>query len=296
MTVITLSTVGYEEVHRLDSVGRLFTVGVIITGFGTLVYAAATLSTMYTSGQATVHLHQARGRRMRHAIRDHVIVVGFGRVGQAAAGAVRDLDRPCLVIDRDPALEHEILEAGFLAFTGDATNEADLAEAGIERATALVAAAEDDDINLVVTLTARALRPNLRIVSRVNEAGWRDRIIRAGADVAQSPYRSYGMSLAASALTPAVLEVHSLPVPGLATEEIEVSTGSPLVGRSLSGVGEDNPEIFVIGLRRDRRFQRWHELEGAVAPGDVLVVLGAPEHLWELARRSAIISDHRPGG
>src|SRR5579875_88737 len=198
MTVITLSTVGYGEVRPLDPVGRLFTIGVIIAGFGTLAYAGAVLTTVFTSGEIADHLRRARITRMRHATEDHIIVVGFGRVGQAAARAVAELGRPCLVLERNGELEEEITAAGYAAMIGDATNEDDLREAGILRASALIAAAEEDAINLVVTLTARALRPDLRIISRVNEARWQDRILRAGASVAQSPYRSYGLSLAAS--------------------------------------------------------------------------------------------------
>jgi voltage-gated potassium channel len=286
MTVITLSTVGYGEVHHLDSAGRLFTIGVIVASFGTLVYAAAMVTELFTSGRAIKHLNQARGRRMRHALEGHVIVVGFGRVGQAVAGGVRDQGVPCLVLDRSAEHEAAIRSAGCVALVGDATDEADLVEAGLNRARALVAAAEQDDINLVITLTARALRPDLRIVSRVNEEGWRDRIMRAGADVAQSPYPSYGLSLASSATSHDILDMHSLPLLGLGTEEIEVSAHSPLVGRRLSELGSAAPGVHVIGLRRDQRLQRWHDVEGDVRVGDVLVALGTPDFLSALAREA----------
>jgi voltage-gated potassium channel len=284
MTVITLSTVGYGEVHRLDSAGKVFTIGVIVASFGTLVYAAAMVTELFTSGRAIEHLNQARGRRMRHALEDHVIVVGFGRVGQAVAVGVRQQGVPCLVIDRSAEHEEAIREAGCVSMVGDATDEGDLVDAGLHRARALVAAAEQDDINLVITLTARALRSDLRIVSRVNEAGWRDRIVRAGADVAQSPYPSYGLSLASSAISPDILGVHSLPLLGLGTEEIEVSAGSPLVGRRLSDLGEAARGVHLVGLRRDQVLQPWHDVEGDIRAGDVLVALGTPDHLRALSR------------
>jgi len=286
MTVITLSTVGYGEVHHLDSAGRLFTIGVIIASFGTLVYAAAMVTELFTTGRAIKHLNQARGRRMRHALEDHVIVVGFGRVGQAVAIGVRGQGVPCLVIDRSAEHEAAIRDAGCVAMVGDATDEADLAEAGLQRARALVAAAEQDDINLVITLTARALRADLRIVSRVNEAGWRDRIVRAGADVAESPYPSYGLSLASSAIRPDILDMHLLPLLGFGTEEIEISADSPLVGRRLSELGESANGVHVIGLRRAQRLQRWHDVEGDIRAGDILVALGTPELLRALARQA----------
>jgi voltage-gated potassium channel len=283
MAVITLSTVGYSEVHRLDTAGRIFTMGVIVAGFGTFVYAATTLTNLFTSGEAVAHLRRSRGKRMRRDIGHHVIVVGFGLVGQAVARGVRELERPCVVMDRDPSREQSIQDAGHVAMIGDATDERDLLEAGIQRAEALVAAADTDEVNLLVTLTARALCRDLRIVSRVNGAEWLDRMTRAGADVALSPYNSYGMSLAASAVTPAVLDVHNLPLLGLGTEEVEVSDGSPLVGQTLSTVSQAHPGVLVVGLRRDNRLHRWHDLDGAIAPGDVLVALGTPVSLGEFA-------------
>jgi|SRR5579875_302310 len=286
MTVITLSTVGYEEVHPLDAAGKLFTMAVLVAGFATLVYAGSNLTTLFTTGAAAEHLRQARERRMRHALERHVIVVGFGRVGQAVARAVVDLGCPCLVIDKNPELREQMAAAGIVPLVGDATNETDLVEAGIHRACALVAAANDDAVNLVVTLTARAVRRDLRIVSRVNEAAWRDRIVQAGADLAESPYQSYGMSLAGAAVNPGVLDVHPLPVLGLATEEIAVGAGSPLVGRLLPELAATRPEVLILGLRRAQRFHRWHDVEGAVAPGDVLLALGTPDALRELAAQS----------
>jgi voltage-gated potassium channel len=283
MTVITLSTVGYEEVHPLGHGGQIFTIFVIIASFGTFVYAATQITELFSSGSAVEHLRESRGRRMRNEMEGHVIVVGFGRVGQAAAKSLADLGTPCLVMDRNGNVAQEIREMGCVPMVGDATDEGDLVEAGIHRAIALVAAAEQDDINLVITLTARALRPDLRIVSRVNEAGWRDRIVRAGADVALSPYPSYGISLATSAISPGVLDFHALPLLGLGTEEIEIPAESAYVGRQLGDLSRAHAGVHIVGLRRDRRLQRWTDVAGEVRGGDVLVALGTPDSLRSLA-------------
>jgi len=282
MTVITISTVGYNEVHTLDSAGQVFTIIVIIASFGSFVYAATMITELFTSGGAVEHLKESRGRRMRNELSDHVIVVGFGRVGQAVAKGLADLGAHCLVIDRHEGTEDAIRELGAVPMIGDATDEADLVEAGIHRARALVASADQDDVNLVITLTARALQPDLRIISRVNEAGWRDRIIRAGADVAQSPYPSYGITLASSALRPQVLDFHTLPLLGLSTEEIEVTPGSRFEGRRLGELEGLHRGVHIIGLRRDQRLHRWSDVEDGIRPGDVLVVLGTPEALGSL--------------
>jgi uncharacterized protein with PhoU and TrkA domain len=94
------------------------------------------------------------------------------------------------------------------------------------------------------------------------------------------------MSLAASAVTPAVLDVHSLPLLGLGTEEVEVSEGSPLVGQTLSAISQRYPGVLVVGLRRESRLHRWHDVDGVIAPGDVLVALGTPTSLGGLAENA----------
>src|SRR5439155_10612154 len=119
----------------------------------------------------------------------------------------------------------------------------------------------------------QALRDGLRIVARVNDAAWTKRMTAAGATVAQSPYLSYGMTLAASAITPTVLDVHELPLLGLGTEEIAVTDHSPFAGKALRQILDEHPGTFIIGLRRQNQLRPWHDIEGPVAPGDVLVAL-----------------------
>jgi Trk K+ transport system NAD-binding subunit len=132
-------------------------------------------------------------------------------------------------------------------------------------------------------LTARATRSDLRIISRVNEATWLDRMKQAGADVAQSPYPSYGMSLAAAAVSSAVLDLHELPLLGMGTEQIQIADGSRLAGSTAAAIALAHPCAYVVRLRREERWHPWHKTEGVVRVGDVLVALGSPEDLMSLA-------------
>jgi voltage-gated potassium channel len=223
------------------------------------------------------------------ALQDHVIVVGFGRVGQAVVRSLRAMDRQIVVLDTDTAQGPAIDAAGAMHVCGDATNEADLHRAGINDAAAFVAAADSDSSNLLVVLTARATRADLRIVSRVNEASWLSRIRHAGADVAESPYDRYGASLAASALSPAVLDLHELPLLGLGTEEVMVNDSSPFIGHRLPQLIEEHLGVHILGLRRDQQLHKWHDVQGEVRAGDVLVVLGTAEHLSRLAQASRLV-------
>jgi voltage-gated potassium channel len=288
MTVITLGTVGYGEIRPLDGIGRVFTMGVIIVGFTTFVYAISVLTNLFVSGDVLVQMHRRRSKHMREELDHHVIVVGYGRVGQAVVRGLDEMGKPCIVLDRNPAAEASIRAAGGVEVIGDATSPEDLRRAGIDRADALIAAADADSENLVVVLTARSTNPDLRIVSRVNEIAWLERLKQAGANAVQSPYPSYGMSLAASAMSSAVLDLHDLPLLGLGTEEIRIPEGSPLAGLTPAQILEAHPCVYVLGLRREARLQPWHAIDGAVRAGDVLVALGAPEFLGELADASSV--------
>jgi voltage-gated potassium channel len=296
MTVITLGTIGYGEVHPLGTDGRVFTIGVIIASFATFVYTASVLTSLFTTGDAARHMHERKAKLMRDGLQDHVIVVGFGRVGQAVVRSFHEIAHQCVVIDMNPEHGPAIEQYGAMHVCGDATSEDILGRAGIGRAAAFVAAADKDSSNLLVVLTARAARPDLRIVSRVNEASWLSRIKHAGADVAQSPYDSYGASLAASALSPAVLDLHEFPLLGLGTEEVIVSPASPFVGKRLSEILEAHVGVYVLGLRREQQLHKWHDVDGPVREGDILVVLGTTEHLARLAQAAEVADLAHDGG
>ena len=245
MTVITLGTVGYSETQPLDALGRIFTIGVIIIGFTTFVYAISVLTNLFVSGDVLDQMHRRRSKHMREELDHHVIVVGFGRVGQAVVRGLQEMGKQCIVLDRDHEAEGAIRAAGGVEVIGDATKPEDLQRAGIDRADALIAACDADSENLVVVLTARSTARStngrLKIVSRVNEVAWHDRLKQAGADVVHSPYPSYGMSLAASAMSSVVLDLHDLPLLGLGTEEIQIPTGSPITGLTSAQILEAHP-------------------------------------------------------
>lgn len=287
MTVITLGTVGYGEVHPLGTSGRLLTIALIVVGFATFVYVVSILTNLFLSGDALAQIRHRRSKRMLDQVHDHVIVVGYGRVGQAVVRGIQELGKQCVVIDRNAEYGPAIQAVGCVEVIGDGTNQDDLDKAGISRADGLVAACDADSENLVVVLTARSMSSDLRIISRVNEAAWIERITQAGADVVQSPYRSYGMSLASAAASPTVLETHDLPALGLGTEEILIPAGSPLIGSTPGEISQQHEYAYVVGLRRDDRLRPWHTIDGAVRAGDVLVALGTPEHLRALAGSAA---------
>src|SRR5829696_6259738 len=166
MTVITLTTVGYREVRTLDNTGQLWTMLLLVTGVGTLFYAAVSSVELVVEG--TIRGYFGR-RRMEAAIgklSGHQILCGYGRVGrQVAAEFARD-GVPYVVVDQDPEIVEECVAEGYLVLLGEASDDDVLEEAGVRRAEGLVAAVDSDADNVFVVLSARKLNPRLNIVAR----------------------------------------------------------------------------------------------------------------------------------
>lgn len=263
MTVITLATVGYGEVQPLSSAGRWWTITVIIAGFAVFVNSTAQLTALLVSGEIRQALVERRRGKMRNRLERHVIVVGYGRVGRATVNSIREAGLACAVVEEDTTRADDITRAGAVFVKGDGRDIESLTAAGIDHAVALSTALDDPD-NLVVIVTARTLRPDLRIVSRVNDIHWSERLLRAGASQLVPVYESAGASIAATAMSPDVLAVQELTGLGMRTEEILVPAGSPLAGCDLASVMSRDPDLVLIGVRRDDGLTRWHEIEGTL--------------------------------
>ncbi len=273
MSVITIGQVGFSEVRPLSTAGRIWTIGVILSGFGVFVYSAASLTALFVSGEVAATLREKRRAKVRSHLRDHVVVAGFGRVGRSAVAAAVHSGKSCEVIDTNPDVEAEVSALGAVFLAGDARDADVLHAAAVERAVALISSL-DDPSNAVVALTARSLAPSLRIVTRVTDPTWRDRLMRAGASHAVPVYESVGASLAATALDAEVLGV--LPIQGtdMRVEEMEVGEGSQAQGADLRQLMAVADGLHILGLRRDDALTRWHEADDALRAGDVLVVMG----------------------
>ncbi len=296
MTVITLSTVGFGEVQTLTPAGRIFTSVLIIFGVSTLAYAATKVT------EAIVESGLLRRRRMAMEIKhqhDHVVVCGYGRMGRAVADQLAAQGAACVVIEKNPALVASLDARGVLYVAGDATEDAILSAAGVERAKALATVLPHDADNLFVTVTARRLNRNLVIVSRASSEKNSPKLISAGADRVFNPYESGGRLLARRLLQPSAMEfVEIISGAGqaeLAVGEVELAAGSPLVGVALrDGPIKREMDIVVVGVRRqgqDLRFNPPPDLAPQV--GDVLVALGRQENLQRLATIAGPSREHR---
>ena len=166
MTIITVTTVGYREVHPMSWVGEAWTSAVLLCGVATLFYTASTVMALVVEGGLHAHLERRRFTKMLHEIENHFIICGYGRVGSVIADEFRKQDIPFVVIDRIAERVQSVLEYGGLAVEADASREDVLVRVGIHRARGLIAAVGTDAENVYAVLSARVLRPDLFIIAR----------------------------------------------------------------------------------------------------------------------------------
>lgn len=281
MTVITLTTVGFSEVHPfVRQETRVFTILLILSGVGLVLYSLGAFTQSLVEGQVRDLLGRGSVRRKIQSLSEHCIVCGFGRIGQSICQELSVAQVPFVVVEKDQSQLQKIEQEGFLGILGDATSEEVLTEAGIERAKALIPAASTDADNVYITLTARGLNPRLTIVARAAEPGAERKLLWAGADRVVSPYQMSGQRMANILLRPAVVEFMETslydPSVDLVMEEVHIPAQSPFEGKSLqsSGLRRDYGIIVVAIKRKDGELLVNPSPEEALKAGDVLIALG----------------------
>jgi voltage-gated potassium channel len=288
MTAITVTTVGYREVHPMTVAGQAWTVVVLIAGISTLFYTAFILMALVVEGGLHRRFTERRRKRMLDDLANHFIICGYGRIGSIIADEFARQGVPYVVVDRDGARVLEVLERGGLAVEADASREDVLLRLGIHRARGLIAAVSTDAENVYTVLTARVLRPDLFIIARVESEDAEPKLKRAGADRVISPYQLGGVQMAATALRPAVVDFMRLATSSesldLMAEQVLLGPGSPLAGRTLREAHlRNNYGVIAVAIKR----QSGH-MEFSPSPdtrfeaGDQLVVLGHPDKLRAL--------------
>jgi voltage-gated potassium channel len=288
MTAITVTTVGFEEVHPLETGGKIFTIFVAFFGIGWAFYILFGLVDLILGGQLGLALGVHRMKGKIEALRDHYILCGFGRVGEEI---VRDLITrgvPFVIVDSNPEAIERARKQGYLLVEGDATSDAALIEAGIERARCLLAASDSDSGNTYIVLTAKALNPRLFVVARVGRPASTTPMLRAGADRVISPYIIGGRRMALSALQPLVLDFIDSLAAGRHGEqilaELEASEESGLAGMTIEKCFQACPGATVLALQKvSGAIQVGPRGKTVLEPGDRLIVLGDEADLEALS-------------
>jgi len=289
MTVTTLTTVGFGEIHPLDPAGRLFTLSLIVIGFTAVFTLLAVLTSLVASGQFGRSLTRRSMRHRIEALRDHYVVCAFGRVGRSAVEELVAQGADVVVVEVDPALEQDMIEADVLFILDDPMREDVLERAGISRARGLLCAVDSDASNVYITLLARARNPELFIIGRASSPESVEALERAGSNRVVSPYRLSGTRMAALAFQPAMLEFVDMVsvAPDLRIEELVLGERSALAGATVRDVAAPYDGVMIMAVRSP---------EGAllVPPradtelhvGDLLIVVGPMSALADLAERA----------
>ncbi len=289
MTVITLTTVGFREVRELvDWPQRLWTMLVAVAGVG-IIYGSIGIVAEAVMAEASSGRREAR--RMAAVLADltgHYILCGYGRVGSTVARELVDAGQRIVVVDILAASLERARADGHLVVEGDATADATLRAAGIERARGLVATTDSDANNVYVTLSARAINPQLFVVGRANAEGAEAKLSQAGADRVVSPYTMAGRQVAALAVRPRVVDFIDAALSHgelrFSIGEVEVAPGGGLVGQTIGALRDEG--IFTLAIvRGDADYDANPPADRVLTAGESLVVSGSTEQLTALRQR-----------
>ncbi len=257
MTIITLSTVGYGEVIPLDDSGRILTVFLIISGITIGGMSLTTITSYIVSGELLARL---RGRRMQkrlEKLRDHVILAGYGKLGSEAAEELARSNVDFCIIERDPAQVEHALAKDYLILSGDAAEDETLEEAGIHRAAALITALTGESGNVMVTITARSLNPNITIIARGVDSRSKDRLKRAGADRVELPFSMGAQRMVSLALKPSLVEFFDLFMNHFGNkyemQELHLPPNARLIGQTIrqADLRRDLAKVQIMAIKRE---------------------------------------------
>jgi voltage-gated potassium channel len=293
-TVTTVATVGFREVRPLTPAGQVFTIVLILLGVGTVLYNLSVILEAVTEGHLREHLERRHMDRDIAAMHDHVIICGYGRVGRSAAEFLAAHGHRLVVVDNDPARLEQV-PTGIAHLCGDVTDDTVLCEAGIDRARAVIAALDTDAGTVYVTLSARAIRPDLVIIARARTTGSKAKLVLAGADRAVNPQRIGGRRMAVFALQPDVAEFLDVVMHDdemdFQVQEVHIERGSSMVGRSVGELElQQRTGALVLAVRRGTGLPfEPHPPDDLVLPaGSVLIALGTESELDSLAQLSSL--------
>ena len=287
MTAITITTVGFGEVHPMNGGERMFTIVLLLASMGVVAYSVTALASVVVEAQLGSMLWRRRMDKRIEAMKDHYIICGYGRTGRAVRGHLERAQAPLVVIDNRADRVEMMHNDGTLFVEGDATQDETLRRAGIERAQGLVAALGNDAENVYLVLSARQINAGLTIASWATSEEAERKVLRAGANHTLSPYAQGGMRIAHQLLAPHALEFMDHAMAGrteIRLGEVRVSGGSRLRGNSLQSAGiRRDLGVIIIGIRRATgKFQFNPPANEVLNENDILIGIGSQEQLEKL--------------
>ena len=290
MTVITLATIGYGEIEPLSPTGRIFTITLVAFGVVVVFDLIARFTTLLASGRLSRSIERRAMQREISRLSDHFVICAFGRVGRAATQELVRQGADVVVVETQEALEERLVEADVPYLIADPSEEAVLEEAGIRRARGLLCAVDSDVVNVYITLSARALNPDLFIIARASRPESVEKLRRAGADRVVSPYAVSGVRMASQALQPAMLEFVDMVsvAPELRIEELVVGAGSGLAARTVRDVCSPYDGVMVLAVRSPGgELLIPPRADTVLGEGDLIIVVGPAAALTGMAAKAS---------
>jgi len=281
MTLITLTTVGFQEVHILSRNGQIFTMVLLITGVGTVAYSLTEIIDFVI----TMNLNNRGGRKMDSKIKkltNHVIVAGFGRMGKIVCSEFNRSNVKFVVIEKNKSNLNDLEKTDYLWVEGDATDDDILHKVGILSASSIVSMIDSDADALYLALAARTINPKINIVARASEESARKKILFAGANKVVLPFVVSGTKVAKSIINPNVEDF--LEIAGADADhderfelvDIHIDPSSELMNKTLRNCGIRRDGLIVVGIRKKtKQFVFAPNADYVFQDGDCLIALGS---------------------
>jgi voltage-gated potassium channel len=288
MTLITVTTVGYAEIHPLSQAGRIFNSGLILVGVITLLLAVGAMTQTIIELELNQFFGKRRVKSMIDKLEAHIILCGFGRVGRGAAEELTKAGVPFVVVDHDEDRVESAMKEGMLGVLADASRDETLRDVGIDRARGLIATLGTDADNLFLILTAKTLNPNLQLSARVAEESSEQKMRRAGADFVFAPYNSTGHRMAQAIVRPHVQQFLDFTTRNIGLdvgiEQIQVGERCSYVGKCLVEMAiRRTTGVIVLAIRRASGEMLFNPPpEALVVSGDYFIAMGEPQDLQKL--------------
>jgi voltage-gated potassium channel len=286
MTITTITTVGYREVHQLSDAGRIFSIFLMVGGVGGALYALTGIVGYIVEGNIGTVWERRKMQNKISNLKNHYILCGFGRVGEEIARTFKEEEVPFIIIDNRPECVSRLEKTDYVYMEGDATQDEVLKLAGIERARGMIAAVGTDTDNTYITLSARGLCPNIYIEARASSPEAMTKLERAGANRVILPHAIGGNRMAMLALRPAVVDFIDKVIYSrgreMRLENVDVTENSKLIGLTIKDV-QDKTRVTTLAMQK-----KGHTLipnppaEEVVAEGDQLIVIGTRAQLTSL--------------
>jgi voltage-gated potassium channel len=294
MTVITITTIGFKEVHELTLAGKIFTLFIIFTGIGVVGYTVFAGTQLVVEGEINKILTRRRSMKAIEKLRNHFIICGFGRMGSFVCEQLHARGMPFVVVENKVEVQDKVVQAGYYLAPGDATEEEVLLAASIKNARGLVSVLNSDAANVYVVLTARELNPELEIIARAAEESAQSRLVRAGATRVISPYQIGGMRMVMGIVKPTVMDFLQVAMDHKKMDvdlaEVRVAENSAYSGKKLIDTDlRKELNLIIIAIKKsDGRMEFNPGPNTVIHDNDTLIAMGKARDLEVFEKEAGV--------